>query len=365
MYIPAQSTTQRKIAIQRKKKKKRRQLLALIVFIALIIPVFHYPAKAIQHFVLPIFSGSPVITEIDQSHQPNDITPNKKPESNDTDLPYVQDPDDQANDDDNSNNGVTTSPPHTAPPEIAPEHTNTPEPTPLPTEAPIPTPEITDPVVTASPPAKEPVATDQPGQGTDHENSDKKYVVLTFDDGPDTKYTPAILDILKQYNVKATFFVVGTQVEKHGSVLQRILNEGHSIGNHSYNHANLTKLSNKEIVKQIEQADDLIKAVIGFKPTWIRAPYGAVNDIVKESMEDDDRSFIGWDVDTRDWAGSSVEEMRANINENTKSDSIILMHSFGGKHIKNTVELLPYIIQDLKDKGFTLVTLDELYRNKA
>lgn len=379
MYIPAQSTAQRKIAIQQRKKKKRRQLLALIVLIALIIPLYHYPAKAVQHYVLPLFSGSTVLSELDQSHQVTDITPNKKPDSNDTDLPIIQEPDNEANNEDSTNNGVTTSPPHTAPPEIAPEHTKTPESTPVPTERPVttPDPELTEPVETEQPPIKDPESTTQPDKGTDHEttlppdqgadkdHSNKKYVALTFDDGPDTKYTPAILDILKQHNVKATFFVVGTQVEKHGSVLQRILDEGHSVGNHSYNHANLTKLTNKEIVKQIEQTDELINAVIGFKPDWIRAPYGAVNDMVRESMKDDNRSFIGWDVDTRDWAGSSVQEMRQNINKNTKSDSIILMHSFGGKHIKNTVELLPYIINDLQEKGFTLVTLDELYKNKA
>ncbi|MCR8656860.1 polysaccharide deacetylase family protein [Paenibacillus endoradicis] len=365
MYIPAQSTSTRKTAIQQKKKKKRRQILALIVFIALIIPFFHYPAKAIQHFVSPLFTGSSAVLDSDHSQQITDNVPNKKPESNDSDLPTVQDPDKNNKDDDNLGNGVPTTPTHTAPPETIPEHIDTPETTPETSKTPEVKPDTTFPVETEQPAVTEPETTIPPGQGTEHEPSDKKYVALTFDDGPDTKYTPAILDILKQYNVKATFFVVGTQVEKHGSVLQRILDEGHSIGNHSYNHANLTKLSNKEIAYQIKKADDLITAVIGVKPDWIRAPYGAVNDMVKESMKDDDRSFIGWDVDTRDWAGSSVEEMRKNINENTKSNSIILMHSFGGKHIKNTVELLPYIIQDLQDKGFTLVTLDELKKNKA
>ncbi|HIW31231.1 MAG TPA: polysaccharide deacetylase family protein [Candidatus Paenibacillus intestinavium] len=360
------------VIIKQKKKRKRRRLFALILFIAIIIPFFSIQSKAVQHFILPLFSQSSALTESIHSGQTSDITSNKQPESNDNDLPSVQLPDNDNDENSNISTDPVTSPIPTISPESTPENVELPANTELPEQEHNSTepettnvPTATVPAPTELPTVTEPESTEQPIQPSDPDVATKKYVALTFDDGPDTKYTPAILDILKQYNVKATFFVVGTQVEKLGSVLQRIVDEGHTIGNHSYAHKDLTKLTNKEILAQIEQTDKLIQDVIGFKPDWIRAPYGAVNDVVRDAMKNDSRSFVGWNIDTRDWAGTSVKEMRKMINDDTKPDSIILMHSFGGKHISNTVELLPYIIQDLQDKGFTLVTLDELYATKA
>lgn len=350
--------------MKQKKRRKRRQIFAFIFLIAIILPFFHIPTKAVQQFVLPFFSQSSTTTE---SVHP-DANSNKKPESSNTELTPVQDPDRY----ENEHIVVEVSPTPTIPPENMEVPEQTPAPSAKPEQesgnvAPVPTktPTVTEPVPTELPTTTEPEPTKTPVQVPDHENTDYKYVALTFDDGPDKKYTPAILDILKQYNVKATFFVVGTQAEKHSAVLQRIVDEGHSIGNHTYSHADLTKLSTIAIAEEIEKADEIINDTLGFIPNWIRAPYGAINDNVKEYMNNDSRSFVGWNVDTRDWAGASVEDMRKNINKNTKPNSIILMHSFGGKQINNTVELLPYIIEDLQDKGYTLVTIDELYENKV
>ncbi|MFD0711870.1 polysaccharide deacetylase family protein [Paenibacillus sp. GCM10027626] len=194
---------------------------------------------------------------------------------------------------------------------------------------------------------------------------DQKLVALTFDDGPDENYTPAILDILKENDVKATFFLVGTQVKKYPKMVQRILDEGHAIGNHSYDHADLSKLNEKGVTKEIKQADDLIEKAVGFVPHLVRAPYGALSKTVKAVMSNNGREHIGWTVDTRDWAGESVDKMLKNIKTNTKSGGIILMHSFGGKNIKNTVSLVPKAIKELRDSGYTFVTVDELNAAKA
>lgn len=186
----------------------------------------------------------------------------------------------------------------------------------------------------------------------------EKTVALTFDDGPDAKYTPAILDILQKYNVKATFFLVGTQVKKYPEIVQRIVDEGHRIGNHTFDHKDLTKLSKVQIREEIAQNDELIRGAVGFTPELVRAPYGAVDDRIKQIVKENGRKLVGWNVDTEDWAGRSVTRMRNNVKANTKDGSIILMHSFGGKNIANTVKLLPLVIHDLKKRGFVFVLVE-------
>ncbi|WP_052350658.1 polysaccharide deacetylase family protein [Paenibacillus gorillae] len=187
-----------------------------------------------------------------------------------------------------------------------------------------------------------------------------KIIALTFDDGPDKKYTTAILDILKEKGVKATFFVVGQQVKKEPEVLQRIVDEGHAIGNHSMNHKDMAKLNAEQIQQEIDEADKLIEEAVGFKPKMFRAPYGAVSDTLKSMLKDEDRELVSWNIDTRDWAGTPVSDMREMIRKKAKPHAIILMHSFGNKNIKHTVEMLPYVIDDLKKKGYTFVTPDEM-----
>ncbi|MCS7460459.1 polysaccharide deacetylase family protein [Paenibacillus doosanensis] len=187
-------------------------------------------------------------------------------------------------------------------------------------------------------------------------------VALTFDDGPDGKYTPAILDILRENDVKATFFVVGTQVSKFPEVLKRIHEEGHAIGNHSWDHADLSKLSSARIRTELTKTDEWIEKTVGFSPSLIRAPYGAVSALVKKEAERSERPLIGWNVDPRDWAGTDSEEIVRNVKSHTKPGGIILLHSFGGKQGKldNTVEALPAIIAFLKENGYQPVTVPEL-----
>ncbi|CAM4424637.1 peptidoglycan/xylan/chitin deacetylase (PgdA/CDA1 family) [Paenibacillus endophyticus] len=193
----------------------------------------------------------------------------------------------------------------------------------------------------------------KPGKG-------EKFIALTFDDGPDQRYTNDILDILKEKGVKATFFVVGQQVKKNPEVLQRIAEEGHSIGNHTYNHKDLSKLNKQQIIEEIKTSDAAIKKAVGYTPVMVRAPYGAVSDTLKVLLKANNRDLISWNIDTRDWAGTSAADMSKMIKKEAKPNGIILMHSFGSKNIKNTVQALPGIIDDLVEMGYTLVTADQM-----
>jgi polysaccharide deacetylase family sporulation protein PdaB len=194
------------------------------------------------------------------------------------------------------------------------------------------------------------------------DNNGKKLVALTFDDGPDNKYTTQVLDILKKNDVKATFFLVGTQVEKYPDTAKRIVDEGHSIGNHTWSHKDLTKQSDKVLDLEIDRTQEAIEDATGITPHLMRAPYGAFTDKVLNKIHTEDMKHIYWTVDTRDWAGTSVSTMHKNVLANTHQGAIILMHSFGGRKnaLEHTITLLPSIIKDLRAKGYTFVTVDEL-----
>ena len=191
---------------------------------------------------------------------------------------------------------------------------------------------------------------------------DRKLVALTFDDGPDIRYTPQVLEILKQYGVKATFFVVGTQIEKYPAVLQQMKDEGHTIGNHTYAHANLPKLEGQALIDEIEKGDELIKEVLGETTRYFRAPYGAVSDPLKALLRETGRELVGWTVDTRDWAGTEPDEIVKIVQETVRPNGIILMHSFGGRKgsLQNTIDALPAVIEYLQNEGYTLVPMSEL-----
>lgn len=193
-------------------------------------------------------------------------------------------------------------------------------------------------------------------------NGDHKLmrIALTFDDGPDLKYTPQILDILNEKKVKATFFVVGIQVNKYPEVVQRMEDEGHMIGNHSYSHSSFTKLTAEQLKEEIDRTDKKIEEIIGYTPEIVRPPYGAINDEVRANLESYGKEVIIWNIDPRDWDGNSVKDMLDNILTNARDGGNILLHSFGSKHVKNTVELLPTVIDRLEELGYIFVTIDEL-----
>ncbi|GIN73763.1 hypothetical protein J14TS2_42380 [Bacillus sp. J14TS2] len=190
----------------------------------------------------------------------------------------------------------------------------------------------------------------------------KREVALTFDDAPDETFTPIILDILKQKDVKATFFLVGYRIEKYPDVVKRIVQEGHAIGNHSYNHPDFLTLSNTDFWNQIGRTDELIESYTGFKPTIVRPPYGNINDKQLEWLASHKRIVVNWNVDSLDWKGLDAEQVTNNILLNVTPGSIILQHSGTGDggDLSGTIRALPIIIDKLKEDDYKLVTVQEL-----
>ena len=191
----------------------------------------------------------------------------------------------------------------------------------------------------------------------------KKQVALTFDDGPDGKITPKILDILKQNNVKGNFFFIGENVAKFPKVVKRADKEGNLVLNHSYNHPDFKKENNEEIKNQILKTENVIYKIIGKKPAIIRPPYGDVDGrIVSTILQTDDKIAI-WSIDTLDWSQKEKDNIVKNVLDNLRPGDIILMHSNGDKAA--TAEALPIIIKGIKEKGYEIVTLDKMLNIKA
>ncbi len=180
-------------------------------------------------------------------------------------------------------------------------------------------------------------------------------VALTFDDGPSV-YTPGLLDILKEHNVKATFFVLGTNVRIQSETLYRMYQEGHQIGNHTWDHPILTKLSDAQIREQLELTDNLIAQIIGaptpFTP-FLRPPYGVYDDRVQAVSG---LPIIFWSVDPMDWRDRNAEIVAARIIDSPVG-AIILAHDIH----KSTVDAVPAIIEALKGRGIHFVTVTKLF----
>lgn len=180
----------------------------------------------------------------------------------------------------------------------------------------------------------------------------EKMVALTFDDGPNSKTTPQALDILKKYDVKATFFMLGQNIAGNEEIVKRVKNEGHQIGIHTWSHPVLTKLPIETVKKEIFDTQNAIYNVIGIKPTITRPPYGAINPTIQNAI---DQSFIMWNVDSLDWKSRNTKSIMQEVAK-TQPGSIILMHDIH----QTTIDALPSVIQYLKNNGYTLVTVDEL-----
>lgn len=190
-----------------------------------------------------------------------------------------------------------------------------------------------------------------------------KQVALTFDDGPELRYTPQILDVLKRNGVHATFFLVGARAEKFPQIVKRISAEGHAIGNHTYDHANLTKLTAAQVREEVEQGERSLTKILGYHPAIFRAPFGAANAPVLREVAHMNYKIIDWSVDTRDWAGISTNEIIANVRKDVFPGGIILQHTFAGRGgLRNTVEALPKIIDELQSNGYAFVTIPELLK---
>jgi len=183
-----------------------------------------------------------------------------------------------------------------------------------------------------------------------------KYVVLTFDDGPDAEYTPKVLDILAKYDAKATFFEVGQSVRKHPELTKRIHAAGHSVQNHTWTHADLRQLGAAAFRQQVLSTDQAIQAQTGSTPGCLRPPYGGVSAAVRQRAKALGKDLVVWTVDSRDWTKPGVAAIEQRVLKNVHSGSVILMHDGGGNRTQ-TVAALPVILQALKAQGYGFRTL--------
>ncbi|MDB5055985.1 MAG: hypothetical protein JWM44_4035 [Bacilli bacterium] len=193
-------------------------------------------------------------------------------------------------------------------------------------------------------------------------STQEKKIALTFDDGPDNHYTVQILDILRKYHVPATFFLVGVRAEGHPALVKRIVNEGHVIGNHSYNHANPAKLTKAQFEQQIESTQIILQKIIGYEPKLIRTPYGAIQEEQLNWAANHGFIVVNWDIDSYDWKQLSSSQVLANILSHKHKGAIVLQHSAGGNRqdLSGTVQALPLLIEQLKAEGYQLVTVPQL-----
>ncbi len=187
-------------------------------------------------------------------------------------------------------------------------------------------------------------------------------VALTFDDGPDAIYTPQVLDVLTEYEVPATFFYVGERTEEHPEVVERTVEEGHVLANHSWSHPALTGLSDLEVYEEVMDTELSMELISGQRTSFLRPPYGFVSQKNVEQLKELDYRIIQWSVDSLDWQEPTVDEILINTIPDIDDDAIILFHSAGGvtQDLSSTVEVLPELIHTLEVQGYEFVTVDQI-----
>lgn len=185
----------------------------------------------------------------------------------------------------------------------------------------------------------------------------EKYVALTFDDGPNPKTTHPLLHLLKKRRVKATFYVLGQNVNRHPDTVLWAYNDGHEIANHTWSHPDLRYLSKEKILKEISLTDEWIKnATGGFVPTTIRPPYWAVDDKVKSVLSD--KTIVMWNADSQDRKHRNVTKNLNQVLPEIQAGSIILFHDIH----KPSVDTIDTLITTLEKQGYTFVTVSELLK---
>lgn len=187
---------------------------------------------------------------------------------------------------------------------------------------------------------------------SDSKTASTKKVALTFDDGPGS-FTGRLLDCLEKYNAKATFFMVGTEIASFPEEAKRMAELGCELGNHSYDHTNLTTVSSDQIRSELSQVDSLLTDLTGQAATVVRPPYGAVNDNVRASVN---APIILWSIDTLDWETLDAQKTVDTVMENVQDGSIILMHDIFSTSVDAAEILIPKLIEE----GYELVTVHEL-----
>jgi peptidoglycan/xylan/chitin deacetylase (PgdA/CDA1 family) len=196
----------------------------------------------------------------------------------------------------------------------------------------------------------------------------KKRIALTFDDGPDSRVTPDLLDLLKKYKVHASFFCVGQRARENPGLIQRIVNEGHTLGNHSYSHHWWTNfLTTAPLVREMNRTQRVLKELSGITPRYYRSPMGLSNPHLPPALRATGLKLVAWNVRPYDRGASTatiVSRIVGNRNgEAPASDgSVVLLHD-GGVSGEALIPAVRQVIERFQEMGYSLVSLDELLQN--
>ena len=181
----------------------------------------------------------------------------------------------------------------------------------------------------------------------------QKLVALTFDDGPHPDYTGPLLDGLKERGVRATFFLVGTQIQYAPELVPRMAREGHQIGVHTYSHVSVTGMEREEFRLQVEGTRRMIYSMLGERDLWLRPPYGILDENAQNWA---DSPVILWSVDPEDWKDDNVRRIKDHLVAHVRDGDIILMHDI----YPSSVEAALAAVDELHREGFRFVTVAEL-----
>ncbi|MEV5413835.1 polysaccharide deacetylase family protein [Thermopolyspora sp. NPDC052614] len=186
-----------------------------------------------------------------------------------------------------------------------------------------------------------------------------KCIALTFDDGPGQK-AGKLLDALKKYKVKATFFLEGQYVKARPELAKRIAKEGHELGNHSYTHPDFTKMDESAIESEITRTQELVHKLTGKYPTTLRPPYGLANERVQAVATELGLPIVLWNTGSQDWATRDEKAIYKEVLKGARRDSVVLMHDW----VTQTVDVMPALLKALKERGFHVVPVSALLRGK-
>ncbi len=191
-------------------------------------------------------------------------------------------------------------------------------------------------------------------------------VALTFDDGPNPEYTPLVLDVLRDEGIRATFFLVGREVERYPEIARRIVEEGHEIGSHTYSHRNMMGLPAHTMIQEIVRAEGAIREACQETPRLFRPPRGLYDERLMEELQSRGYAVALWSISSMDWAEMPERSMVRRLTKVVRNGDVLLFHdsggivaSRGGSRV-NTVQSLPKIIRNLRGRGFGFATVSQL-----
>ncbi|HET8804455.1 MAG TPA: polysaccharide deacetylase family protein [Aequorivita sp.] len=190
----------------------------------------------------------------------------------------------------------------------------------------------------------------------------ENHISITFDDGPNPDFTPKVLSLLKENNAKATFFLIGKNAERHPEIVRQIIEDGHTIGNHSYSHSrNFGFFSSEKVAAELNQSNAILKKITGNEIKMFRPPFGVTNPNIKKALKNTGHFSIGWSKRSLDTTNLSEEKILKRIISNLKRGDIILLHDTNAK----TVAVLEQLLLTLQPHKLQSVPVDRLLEIEA